>query len=60
MGVQKILGQNREDKYSVPYLCRKLVCQLIADTFDACNELFERGIFISFLFMKFRDVETLG
>ena len=60
MGVQKILGQNGEDKCFVPYLCRSLVCQLIADTFDACDELFERGIFISFLFMKFRGVETLG
>lgn len=54
--MQKILSQNGEHNNFIPYLCRNLVCQLITDTFEAFLELFERGIVIFILSMKFRDV----
>lgn len=57
--MQKILSQNGEHNNFIPYLCRNLVCQLITNTVDAFEafvELFERGIVIFILSMKFRDV----
>lgn len=54
--MQKILSQNGEHNNFIPYLCRNLVCQLITDIFEAFLELFERGIVIFILSMKFRDV----